>query len=259
MPSLTVTEKLPVLSLPLDRPRRLAGHVVHHAVDAVDLVDDARRRAAQHLVREGEEVRRHAVGGGDGAQARRPGRRCGRRPSRRRCAPAAARRTPARSCRRGRPCGSRRGRSRRPCAGCRASPRVTSPGMRMARPGPGNGWRPMKCSGRPSSRPERAHLVLEQLAQRLDQLQVHALGQAADVVVRLDGHRRAAGEGHALDHVGIERALGQELGAAELLGLLVEHVDEQRADGLALGLGVGLARRAPSGSARSRRRARAGC
>ena len=34
---------------------------------------------------------------------------------------------------------------------------------------------------------ERAHLVLEQLAQRLDQLQVHALRQAADIVVRLDG------------------------------------------------------------------------
>jgi len=33
---------------------------------------------------------------------------------------------------------------------------------------------------------ERAHLVLEQFAQRLDQLHVHALGQAADIVVRLD-------------------------------------------------------------------------
>ena len=93
----------------------------------------------------------------------------------------------------------------------------------------------------PQLAPQRAHLVLEQLAQRLDQLQVHALGQAADVVVRLDGDRRPAGERHALDHVGVERALGQELGAAELLGLLVEHVDEERADGLALGLGVGLA------------------
>jgi hypothetical protein len=58
---------------------------------------------------------------------------------------------------------------------------------------------------------ERAHLVLEQFAQRLDELHVHALGQAADIVVRLDRHRRAAGEGHALDHVGIERALRQEI------------------------------------------------
>ena len=59
---------------------------------------------------------------------------------------------------------------------------------------------------------ERPHLVLEQFAQRLDQLHVHALGQAADIVVRLDRHRRAAGERHALDHIGVERALGQKLG-----------------------------------------------
>ena len=31
---------------------------------------------------------------------------------------------------------------------------------------------------------ERADLVLEEFAQRLDELHVHALGQAADVVVR---------------------------------------------------------------------------
>ena len=85
---------------------------------------------------------------------------------------------------------------------------------------------------------ERAHLVLEQLAQRLDQLQVHALGQAADVVVRLDRHRRAAGERHALDHVGIERALREELRAADLLRLRLERLDEQAADDLALLLGV---------------------
>ena len=30
---------------------------------------------------------------------------------------------------------------------------VTSPMMRMARPGPGNGWRATRYSGRPSSRP----------------------------------------------------------------------------------------------------------
>ena len=85
---------------------------------------------------------------------------------------------------------------------------------------------------------ERAHLVLEQLAQGLDQLHVHALGQAADVVVRLDGDRGPAGKRHALDHVGIERALRQKLGAAEFFRLGLEHVDEQSADGLALGLRV---------------------
>jgi len=60
-------------------------------------------------------------------------------------------------------------------------------------------------------------------------------------VVALDRHRRAAGERDALDHVGIERALGEEVGAAELSRLGLEHVDEQPADRLALELGVGNA------------------
>ena len=109
--------------------------------------------------------------------------------------------------------------------------------------------------GRPSSRPERAHLVLEQFAQRLDQLHVHALGQAADIVVRLDRHRRAAGERHRFDHVGIERALREELDRAAPVGgdlcrLALERLDEQPADRLALGLGVGDAgERAEEGAA----------
>src|SRR5712671_2005398 len=49
-------------SLPLDRARRLAGDVIHHAVDALDLVDDAGRDVADELHVEGIEVRRHAVG-----------------------------------------------------------------------------------------------------------------------------------------------------------------------------------------------------
>ena len=52
-------------------------------------------------------------------------------------------------------------------------------------------------------------------------------------MVRLDRHR-LAGERHALDHVRIERALREEIRAADLLRLGVEHVDEQPADGLAL-------------------------
>jgi hypothetical protein len=77
---------------------------------------------------------------------------------------------------------------------------------------------------------------LNRLAQRLDQLHAHAFGQAADIVVRLDGDRRAAGGGDALDHVGVEGALGQEVGAAELALLLLEDLDEEAADGLALRL-----------------------
>jgi hypothetical protein len=84
---------------------------------------------------------------------------------------------------------------------------------------------------------ERSDLVLEQFAQRLDQLHVHPLGQAADIVVALDRHRRSPGEAHAFDDVGIERALRQEIGAADLLRLFLEQIDEGLADEFALGLG----------------------
>ena len=50
----------------------------------------------------------------------------------------------------------------------------------------------------PEFAPEHAHLVLEQFAQRLDQLHAHALGQTADIVMRLDGDRWAAGEADTL-------------------------------------------------------------
>ena len=86
----------------------------------------------------------------------------------------------------------------------------------MARPGPGKRVASDEGFGKAELAAQRPDLVLEELAQRLDELHVHALGQAADVVMRLDRHRRAAGERHAFDHVGIERALGQKLGAADL-------------------------------------------
>ena len=63
----------------------------------------------------------------------------------------------------------------------------------------------------------------------------------------------------ALDHVGIERALRQELGAADLLRLVLEHVDEHAADDLALGLRVGDAGERAEEALARRRRARAGC
>ena len=55
-------------SLPLDRAGRLRRHVVDDAVDALDLVDDARRGAAEEAHVEGIEVRGHAVVGCDGAK-----------------------------------------------------------------------------------------------------------------------------------------------------------------------------------------------
>ena len=51
---------------------------------------------------------------------------------------------------------------------------------------------------------ELAHLVLEQLAQRLEELQMQRLRQAADVVVRLDGGRLLGFGAGRLDHVGVD-------------------------------------------------------
>src|SRR6185369_13018795 len=53
-----------------------------------------------------------------------------------------------------------------------------------------------------------ADLVLEERAQRFDELELEVLGEAADVVVGLD--RRRAGAAAGLDHVGVERPLDEE-------------------------------------------------
>ena len=82
---------------------------------------------------------------------------------------------------------------------------MTSPMIRMPRPGPGNGWRHTIVGGQAELLADHPHLVLEQRAQRLDQLELQVVGQAADVVVGLDvgGARSPAG----LHDVGVERAL----------------------------------------------------
>ena len=81
--------------------------------------------------------------------------------------------------------------------------------------------------------PEAADLVLEQVAQRLDELEAHVLGQPADVVVALD-HRGRAVAAAGLDEVGVQRALDEELGLGQAAGVLLEDADELVADRLAL-------------------------
>ena len=59
-----------------------------------------------------------------------------------------------------------------------------------------------------------AHLVLEQVAQRLQQLQAQLLGQAADVVVALDDDRLLRLGAARFDDVRVDRALGQKSGSS---------------------------------------------
>lgn len=74
------------------------------------------------------------------------------------------------------------------------------------------------------------HFVFKELPQWLNELEFHVLGQAANVVVALDGVAvllALTRGGAALDDVGVERALHQKAGrVAELAGKLVGIVLE---------------------------------
>ena len=117
--------------------------------------------------------------------------------------------------------------------------RLTSPRMRTPRPGPGERMAIDHRVRQAERDAELAHLVLEQLAQRLEQLQAERLRQAADVVVALDRDRLLGLGAARLDHVGVDRSLRQPLRLLELARLAREDVDELAADDLALGLRVG--------------------
>ena len=76
--------------------------------------------------------------------------------------------------------------------------------------GAGEGVAPDDLFREPQLRPHRPRLVLEEVAQGLDQAEGQVLGQAPHVVVGLDLRRRPGLGGGALDHVRVQRPLGQE-------------------------------------------------
>src|SRR5699024_1570209 len=73
---------------------------------------------------------------------------------------------------------------------------------------PGEGLAPDDVVGQSQLRADGADLVLEQGAQRLDELEGEVLGQAPHVVVALDVRRALAAAG--LDDVRVQGALDQE-------------------------------------------------
>ena len=85
---------------------------------------------------------------------------------------------------------------------------------------------------------DRAHLVLEQHPQRLDELEAEVLGQAADVVVGLD--RVGAGRPSPPDSITSEYSVPwtRKRTSGSFSRLLLEDADELLADDLALALGL---------------------
>ena len=91
----------------------------------------------------------------------------------------------------------------------------------------------------PERRAQCAHLVLEEVVKRLDQIEMYAVGEGNQVVMALDGRGLAAGLARAaLDDVGVDGALRQVLHRPAALGQLLrdgeELLPELRADDAAL-------------------------
>src|SRR5665647_2529381 len=115
---------------------------------------------------------------------------------------------------------------------------VMSPGQRMARPGPGNRWRPTKISGRPSSRPSTLTSSLNNSRKGSTSFMFMRAGRPPTLWCDL-----MVTEGppvkETLSITGIECALREKFRRAATIGcnllrLGLEHVDEQFADDLAL-------------------------
>ena len=194
--------------LPLDRAGRLAGDVEHDAVDLAQLADHARGDRLQQVVRQACPVGGHRVVAGDGADhddvpvgalvaLNADGADVGEH----------AERLPELAVEAG------------------LADLILEDVVGLAQhvqallrrfashhadreTGPREGLAPDEAFGQSELGADRADLVLEERAQRLDQLELQVVGETADVVVGLD--RRRAGAATGLDHVGVERALHEE-------------------------------------------------
>src|SRR5256714_5480176 len=96
--------------------------------------------------------------------------------------------------------------------------------------GAGERMPPEDVLGNPELRTDAADLVLEQPAERLDDLERHDLGKSTDVVMRLDASARFRFARARFDHVGVDRALHEKIDASHALGLLLEAAHEFLAD-----------------------------
>src|SRR3546814_10580687 len=64
------------------------------------------------------------------------------------------------------------------------------------------------------------HLILEQFAQRFNQLHVHAVGKAANIMMALDRYRWPAGKADAFNDIWVKSALRSEEHTYEIQSLM---------------------------------------
>src|SRR2546423_3593044 len=88
---------------------------------------------------------------------------------------------------------------------------------------------------------ELTDLILEKLAQRLEELEMQRVRQPSNIVMRFDAHRFLCLCARRFDYVGIDRALSEPLGIPDSGRLPLENLDEVFADDFALLLGIGYA------------------
>ncbi len=105
--------------------------------------------------------------------------------------------------------------------------------------GAGEGLAPDDFVGQAEGGAEAAHFVFEEEAQGLDELEVHVVGQAADVVVGLDEVGVFFVFAGAFDDVGVDGALGEEVDVAEAARFAFEDADEFFADDAPFLFGIG--------------------
>ena len=110
---------------------------------------------------------------------------------------------------------------------------ASPPTIRIARPGPGNGWRQTSRSGRPSSAPTARTSSLNSDRSGSTSSNSQVVGQAADVVVGLD-RRRARRRRRTRSRRSRACPGRGSATSVELRRLLLEDADELRADQLAL-------------------------
>ena len=77
--------------------------------------------------------------------------------------------------------------------------------------------------------PHTAHFVLKQPLQRLTKLQMHLLGQTANIMMAFDD---LTSNVQRLNSVGIDSALSKPFGIGNLLGFGIEHFHEITTDNL---------------------------